>query len=224
MWGFPVLCVFVVRAVFVLSCVLCVCGACVAGGRGGCRSVCFVCAGACVVCRWCVFFLFYVSQLSGWGPPKISGDLNCLPSPLRPWVGGSVWVWGLCVVVPRQSWLRGLAVGPRHSWLGSGGSGTFPCPLACSPRSSPWLRCLACCSPGACSGATRAVVGVRWGWVGGGGGLDAGSGPIPWCFPLGGPMLALPVSPSDPFCTPLSVAVEQRLNPVEQHVAVQPPS
>ena len=31
-------------------------------------------------------------------------------------------------------------------------------------------------------------------------------------------------SPSDPFCTPLSVAVEQRLNPVEQHVAVQPPS
>ena len=30
--------------------------------------------------------------------------------------------------------------------------------------------------------------------------------------------------PSDPFCTPLSVAVEQRLNPVEQHVAVQPPS
>ena len=33
-----------------------------------------------------------------------------------------------------------------------------------------------------------------------------------------------PPSPSDPFCTPLSVAVEQRLNPVEQHVAVQPPS
>ena len=31
-------------------------------------------------------------------------------------------------------------------------------------------------------------------------------------------------NPSDPFCTPLSVAVEQRLNPVEQHVAVQPPS
>ena len=30
--------------------------------------------------------------------------------------------------------------------------------------------------------------------------------------------------PSDPFCTPLSVAVEQRLNPVEQHVAGQPPS
>ena len=30
--------------------------------------------------------------------------------------------------------------------------------------------------------------------------------------------------PSDPFCTPLSVAVEQRLNPVEQYVAVQAPS
>ena len=32
---------------------------------------------------------------------------------------------------------------------------------------------------------------VWWGW--GGGGLpDAGSGPLPWSFPLGGPMLALP--------------------------------
>ena len=47
-------------------------------------------------------------------------------------------------------------------------------------------------------------------------------GPVgpPWCVPV----LPMGAPPSDPFCTPLSVAVEQRLNPAEQHVAVQPPS
>ena len=37
-------------------------------------------------------------------------------------------------------------------------------------------------------------VGRAVGLAGGGGGvLDAGSGPFPWCFPFGGPMLALRV-------------------------------
>ena len=45
----------------------------------------------------------------------------------------------------------------------------------------------------------------------------------PSVWSIGGPISLCPY-PSDPFCTPLSVAVEQRLNPVEQHVAVQPPS
>ena len=43
-------------------------------------------------------------------------------------------------------------------------------------------------------------------------------------LPTGGSAVGNGSHPSDPFCTPLSVAVEQRLNPVEQHVAVQPPS
>ena len=59
--GFPVLCVFVarrVRAVFVLVCVLYVCGVCVGGGVGvgvslACVGVC-VCVCACVVCWWYV--------------------------------------------------------------------------------------------------------------------------------------------------------------------------
>ena len=49
-------------------------------------------------------------------------------------------------------------------------------------------------SPWCLPGPTRAVVGVRWGLLGRGGGVfDAGSGLFPWCFPLGAPMLALPV-------------------------------
>ena len=122
----------------------------------------------------------------------VGGVFACLPSPLRAWVGGSVWVWGLCVVVPRQSWLRGLGAVPRHSWLGSDGGGSFLCPLACSPPSSPWLRCLACCNPGVCSRTTRAVVSFGWGWVGGWGGLDDASGPIPWCVPFGGADVCTP--------------------------------
>ena len=49
-------------------------------------------------------------------------------------------------------------------------------------------------------------------------------GPTVNSFIKASPPLADGSYPSDPFCTPLSVAVEQRLNPVEQHVAVQPPS
>ena len=42
-------------------------------------------------------------------------------------------------------------------------------PFACPPPSLSWPRRLARCSPGALSRTTRAVAGVRWGWVGGGG-------------------------------------------------------
>ena len=138
---------FVVRAVFVLSCVLCVCGAYVGGGSGAGGAVCCVCAGACVVCWWCVWL------------PKIAslglGRRLCV---------------GVGVVVPRQSWLKGPGVVPGHSWLPTGGGGVFLSRLACSPASSPWLCCLACSSPGVCSGTTRAVTGVRWGSVREGGG------------------------------------------------------
>ena len=138
--------------------------------------VCVVCARVCV---WCV-----------------GGVFECLSSRLWALVGGSVCVGGLCVVVPLPPWLRGLSVVPHHSWVGSVGGGVFPPRPLCvpSPPSSFSLpRRLARCSPGALSGSTRAVVGVQWGWVAGGGVLDAGSGPFPWCFPLGGAMLALPV-------------------------------
>ena len=112
-----------------------------------------LCVARVRVCVWCV-----------------GGAFGCLTSPLLATVGGSVWVWGLCVVVPCLSWLRGLGVVPRHSWPGSGGGGAFPRrPLACSPPAFSWLCCLECYSSGVLSGTTWAVVGVRWGWVGGGG-------------------------------------------------------
>ena len=60
-------------------------------------------------------------------------------------------------------------------------------PFACPPPSFSSPRRFGRCSPGALPGPTR-----LW-WMGGGGVLDAGSGSFPWCFPLGGPMLALPV-------------------------------
>ena len=58
---------------------------------------------------------------------------------------------------------------------------TVPCPVSCPPPSPPFLCCLSWCSPGACSG-TRRVCG---GGVAGGG-VDAGTGPRPPVFPLGG--------------------------------------
>ena len=120
--------------------------------------------------------------------------LVVLSSPLWAWFGGSVWVQGLCVVAPLPPWLWGPGVDPRHPWLGSVGGGVFPRRPLCVP--SPlflFAASLGGLFPWCLAGPTRAVVGVRWGWVGSGGVLDAGSGPFPWCFPLGGPMLALPV-------------------------------
>ena len=171
--GFPVLCAFVVRAVLALWCVVCVCGARVGGGCGG---VCCVRARACV---WCV-----------------GGAFGCPSSPLWAWFGGCVWVRGLCVVASLPPWLWGPGVVPRFPWLGSVGGGVFPRrPLWVPPLLFLFAASLGALFPWcALPGPTRAVVGVWWGWVGGGGGvLDAGSGPFPWCFPLGGPMLALPV-------------------------------
>ena len=65
----------------------------------------------------------------------------------------------------------------------------FPRRPLCVPSPPPSFslpRRLARCSPGVLSGSSRAVVGVRWGWVGRGGVLDNSPGPLPWCFPLGG--------------------------------------
>ena len=70
-----------------------------------CVVVALVLVAAVVVCVSCV-------RVHVW---CVCGAFGCLPSPLWSWVGGSVWVWGLCVVVPRLSWLRGLGVVPRHS-------------------------------------------------------------------------------------------------------------
>ena len=116
----------------------------------------------------------------------VGGAFGCLSSPVQAWVGGSVGVGGLCVVVSLPPWLWGLGVVPCHSWLGSVCGGVFPRRPLCVPFPPPSFslpRCLARCSPGALSGS---------GWVGGGGVLDAGSGPFPWFFLFGG----------DDACTP----------------------
>ena len=148
--------------------------------------VCVVCARVCV---WCV-----------------GGAVGCLSSPLWAPVGGSVWVQGLCVMVPHLPWLWGLGVVPRQSWLASVGGGVFPRRPLCVPS----LLFLLAASPGAlfpwclvrdypaCGGC---VVGLG-GW---GGVFDAGSGPFPWCFPLGKPCtpgqgVTLLYGPS--ICTP----------------------
>ena len=150
---------FVVRAVLALWCVVCVCGARVGGGCGG---VCCVHARACVRC--------------------VGGAFGCLSSPLWAWFGGSVWVWGLCVVASLPCWLCGS-----------------PPPLAgvcwwCVPPPPP-LRAL----------LPLSLFRVAWGGVplvpcpglpgygGWGAVLVVGSGPFPWWFPLGWLMLALPV-------------------------------
>ena len=58
-------------------------------------------------------------------------------------------------------------------------------PFACPPPSVSFPCRLGRCFPGAVPGPSR-----LW-WVGGV--LVVGSGPFPWCFPVGGPMLALSV-------------------------------
>ena len=108
--GVRVLCVFVVRAVLALWCVVCVCGARVGGGCGG---VCGLHAWACVRC--------------------VCGAFGCLSSPFLAWFGGSVWVRGLCVVAPPPPRLWGPNVVPRHPWLGPVGGGVSPGRPLCVP-------------------------------------------------------------------------------------------
>ena len=131
-----------------------------------------VCARLCV---WCV-----------------GGAFGCLSSPLWAWFGGSVWVRGLCVVVPLPS----LAVGP--------GCGSPPLlagvcwwwcvpPLHALPLSFSLPGRLARCSPRAVPGPVRAVVGVRWGRLGAEASLTLARVPSSGVSPLGGRMLALPV-------------------------------
>ena len=105
----------------------------------------------------------------------VGGAFGCLSSPFWAWFGGSVWVWGLCVVAPLPSRLCGS-----------------PPPLAgvcwwCVPPPPP-LRAL----------LPLSLFRVAWGGVplvpcpglpgcgGLGGVLVVGSGPFPWCFPFGG--------------------------------------
>ena len=101
--------------------------------------------------------------------------LGACPRLSTAWIGGSVWVWGLCVVAPVPSRLCGS-----------------PPPLAgvcswCVPPPPP-LRAL----------PPLPLFRVAWGGVplvpcpglpgsgGWGGVLVVGSGPFPWCFSLGG--------------------------------------
>ena len=124
--------------------------------------VCVVCARR--ACVWCC-----------------GGGFDCLPWPLRTSVGGSVRVWGWCVVVPRQS------------WLGSVGGGAFPMspcvlsplfPLAVLPcMLLAW--CLLRDYPG-CGGCAVGLGG------GGGVGLTLALVLSPGVSPFEGPMLALP--------------------------------
>ena len=160
--GFRVLRAFVVRAVLVLWCVVCVCGARVGGGCGG---VCCVHAGACVRC--------------------VGGAFGCLSSPFWAWFGGSVWVWGLCVVAPLSSQLWSFGVGPRPPWLGSVG-GVSPRRPLCVP--SP--LCLFAASPGAVLPWCRARAFPAV--VGGGGSLSSARVPSPGVSPWGGRCLHSP--------------------------------
>ena len=60
----------------------------------------------------------------------------------------------------------------RHSWLGFVGGGVFPRRPLCVPSPPPSFslpRRLARFSPGTLSGSNRAMVGVRWCLLGGGG-------------------------------------------------------
>ena len=154
-------------------CVCCVCGA------GGARAL--VCGvrlwGS---CRWRL-----------WGCVLCARSGVCAVCWWCVWVPvlaflGVVWrpclVWWLCVVPPPLSRLCGS-----------------PPPLAgvcwwCFPLLSPW-RALLLLSlfRVAWGGASLVSCPGLPGCGGWGGVLVAGSGPFPWCFPVGGPMLALPV-------------------------------
>ena len=113
--GFRVLCVFVVRAVRALWCVVCVCGARVGGGCGG---VCCVHAWAWVRC--------------------VGGAFGCLSSPF--WLGLAAWCGcGGCVLWPLSRPRRGVRV--RFPASPGWGLLVVVCPpvapFACPPPLSP---------------------------------------------------------------------------------------
>ena len=134
-WGFPVLCVLVVRRVRVVSvlvCVVCFCGVCVGGGGVWvCLPRAFVCVCVCVcgvlVACGCRSLLPPVVAGVGGGVARVCcgwslatpGGGSCVRLPATPgWASLPV-----VVVVPRHSWLRAPGAVPRHSWLGSAGGG-----------------------------------------------------------------------------------------------------
>ena len=76
---------------------------------------------------------------------------------------------------------------------GCGAWVSFPAtPFVCPPPSFSLSRRLGRCSPGALPGPTWAVVGVRSGWVGGGGSLTLARVPSPGISPSGGRCLHSP--------------------------------
>ena len=112
-------------------------------------AVCVVCARR-RVCGVLVVLLGACPRLPGLGLAALCGSRGCVSRPLsRPGCGASVWFpatpgWGLLVVVCSPA-----------------------APFACPPSSFSLPCRLGRCFPGALPGPTRAVVGVRWGWVGG---------------------------------------------------------
>ena len=163
-------------------------------GGGGLLGSC--CLGLCVLCVWCGRRLRFGVWCALVGLVSVAVVGVCVVCTLGVcavccwcvWApalafAGVVWrrclVWGLCVVPPPPC--LGCVV-PRPPWLGSVGGASPCCPL-CVPSSF----CLFSVSLGAVSCPGLPGCGV-WGGV-----LVAGSGPFPWCFPVGGPVLALPV-------------------------------
>ena len=155
-----------------------VCVCCVCGAGGACVLVCGVRLWG--SCRWRL-----------WGCVLCACSGVCAVCWWCVWVPvlaflGVVWrpclVWGLCVVAPPPSRLCGSPsplAGVCTWWV------PLPSPLRALPLLSLFLvawggvSVVSCPGPPGCGG---------WGGV-----LVAGSVPSHWCFPVGGPMLALPV-------------------------------
>ena len=142
-----------------LCCVRLWCGRCSRFGvlRAIVGLVLVAAVALCVLCpcgRLCGVLVVRLGagpRLSGLGLAALCGCGGCVSWPLsRPGCGARMWFpatpgWGLLVVVCSPA-----------------------APFACPPSSFFLPRRLGRCSPGALPGPTRAVMGVRWGWLGGG--------------------------------------------------------
>ena len=158
--------------------VLWVCVCCVCGAGGACALVCGVRLWG--SCRWRLWWCVLcacagVCAVCWW----------CVWVPVLAFLG---LVWRLCVAVGAVC--RGLSPVPAVWFPAPPGWGLLvvcppAAPFACPPPSVSFPRRLGRCSPGAVPGPSR-----LW-WVGEV--FVVGSGPFPLCFPLGGPVLALPV-------------------------------